>query len=100
MPVNLILRLPEMHVAGGADGLAQLPPQSDDGPVEFPQVLLVPGVAAAKHKGVVAKGLDFQVVVEGGDAFQLLPVLMVLYRLEQLSRLAGRPHDHALPVLL
>ena len=98
MPEHLVLRLPEMHVSGGADGLPQLLPQADNDPVELPQVLLVPGVAIAEHKGVVAKGLDFQIVVEGSNAFQLCPVLVVLHRLKQFPCLAGRPHDDALPV--
>ena len=40
MAVDLVLRLLEMDVAGGADGLIQLLAQADDGAVELPQLLL------------------------------------------------------------
>ena len=96
--VRLVLRLLEVNVAGGADGLSQLPAQADDGAVEFPQLLLGPDVAVAEHEQVVADGLDLQIVIEGGDALELGPVLVVLHRLEQLAGLAGRADDEPLPM--
>ena len=38
--IHLILRLLEVHIAGGAHGFAQLPAQPDDSTVELPQLLL------------------------------------------------------------
>ena len=42
---DLILRVEEMDVTGGNDGLAQLFPQADDGAVEFPQLFFILGQA-------------------------------------------------------
>ena len=64
VPVHLVLRLPEMDIAGGADRLVQFLSQPDDGAVELPQILLAPGVAVAEHEGVVAQGLNFQIVIK------------------------------------
>ena len=89
MPVHLVLRLPEMDVTGGADGFSQLLAEADDDTVELPQILLAPGVAVAEHESIVAQGLNFQIIVEGGDALQLVPVLMVHHRLEQLAGFTG-----------
>ena len=98
MPVHFVLRLPEMDVTGGADRLVQFLSQPDDGAVELPQILLAPGVAVAEHESVVAQGLNFQIVVKRGDALQLVPILVVHHCLEQLTRLAGRADDQALPM--
>ena len=98
MAVGLVLRLLEVDVAGGADGLVQLPAQADDGAVELPQLLLGPDVAVAEHEHIVADGLNFQIVVKRRDAPELGPVLVVLHRLEQLPGLAGGANDEALPV--
>ena len=98
MAVNFILRLHKMHIPGGANGLVKLRAQANNGAVEVPQLLLVPGLAAAQHEGVVAQGLDLQIVVKGGDALQLVPVLVVHHRPEQLPGLAGGSDDEPLPV--
>ena len=98
MPVHLVLRLPEMDVTGGADGFSQLLAEADDDTVEFPQVLLAPCLAVAEHEGVVAQGLNFQIVVKRGDALQLVPILVVHHCLEQLTRLAGGADNQPLPV--
>ena len=96
--VHFVLRLPEMDVAGGADGFSQLLAEADDGAVEFPQVLLASCLAVAEHEGVVAQGLNFQIVVKGRDALQLVPVLVIHHRLEQFTGLAGGADDQALPM--
>ena len=98
MAVGLVLRLLEVDVAGGADGLVQLPAQADDGAVELPQLLLRLDVAVAEHEHIVADGLYFQIVVKRRDAPELGPVLVVLHRLEQLPGLAGGADDEPLPV--
>ena len=56
--VDLVLRLQEVDVAGGAHQLAQFLPQTDNRSVEFSQVLLRLHVAVAEHEGVVAQGLN------------------------------------------
>ena len=65
----------EVDVAGGADRLAQLLSQPDDGAVKLPQLLLRLDVAVSQHEGVVAQGLDLQIVVERGLPPLLLPDL-------------------------
>ena len=57
-------------------------------------------IALAEHEHVVAQGLDLQIIVPGGDALELLPVLAVHHRPEQLARLAGGADDQPLPVLV
>ena len=98
VPVHLVLRLPEMDVAGGADRLVQFLSQPDDGAVELPQILLAPGVAVAEHESVVAQGLNFQIVVKGRDALQFVPILVIHHSLEQLAGFAGGADDQALPM--
>ena len=98
MAVHLILRLHEMHIAGGADRLVKLPAQLHDGTVEVPQLLLGTGLAVLQHEEVVAQRLDLQIVVERGDTLELLPVLVLHHRPEQLSGLTGGADDKALPV--
>ena len=79
MAIDLVLRLLKMHVAGGADGLPQL----------LPQFLLRLHVAVSQHEEIVADGLYLQIVVEGGNALELRPILVIRHRPEQLARLAG-----------
>ena len=98
MTVHLVLRLLKMHVAGGADGLAQLLAQADDGAVEILQLLHRLHVAVAQHEHVVAHRLYLQIVVKAGDALQLRPLPVIRHRPEQLARLAGRADDKPLPV--
>ena len=98
MPVNLILRVQKVDVTSGADRLAQLLSQLDDGTVELPQLLFVLYPAFSQQKGVVAQGLDLQVVVKSCDAFKLRPILIFLHRLEQLSRFAGCADNQSLTV--
>ena len=88
MAVDLVLRVQEVDVAGGAHRLAQLLPQGHDGPVEVPQLLLCADHPLAEHEHIVAQGLDLQIVIPGGNALELLPVLVRRHRLE-LARLAG-----------
>ena len=98
MTVDLVLRLLKMHVAGGDDGLPQLLAEPDNGAVIVAQLLLAPDRALAQHEAIIADGLDLKVIVEGGDALELVPVLMVRDRAEQLARLAGRADDQPLAV--
>ena len=98
MAVDLVLRLLKMHIAGGDDPLAQLLAKPDDGAIEVAQLLLAPGRTLAQHEAIVADGLDLEIIVEGRDALELLPVLVVRDRTEQLARLAGRADDKSLAV--
>ncbi len=96
--VDLILRLLKVDIAGGADGLVQLFAQADDGAVEVPQLLLGADIALAEHEHIVADGLYLQIIIEGRDALELRPVLMVGHGAEQLPCLAGRADDQPLAV--
>ncbi len=98
MAVNFVLRLHEVHVAGGADGLMQLSSQPHDGAVELPQLLLVPRFAASQHEPVVAQGLDLQIVIKGRNTLQLVPILVLHHGAEQLAGLAGGADDKPLSV--
>ena len=68
MAIHLVLRLLEVDIACGAHRLTQLLAQADDGAVELTQLFLRLHLAVAEHEGVVAQGLDLQIVVERGDA--------------------------------
>ncbi len=97
--VDLVLRIQEMHVTCGAYRLAQLLAQADDGAVIVPQLLHGAHRPVSQHKHVVADRLDLQIIVEGGDALELLPILMAVRQcLKQFSRLAGRADDQTLPM--
>ena len=110
MAVDLVLRLLKMHVAGGDNPLAQLFAEPDDGAIEVAQLLLAPSRTLAQHEAIVADGLDLEIIVEGRDALELLPVLVVRDRTEQLARViptnpveqvelaAGRADDKSLAV--
>ncbi len=100
MAVDLILRVQEVDVAGGAHRLVQGLAQRHDGAVEVPQLLLALHHTLAQHVHVVADGLDLQVVVPGGDAHQFIPVLALHNGPEQLAGLAGGADDQPLPVLI
>ena len=96
---DLVLRVEEVHVAGGDDGLAELLAEPDDGAVEAAQLLLILGKTLVEHEAVVADGLDLEEVIERRDALELRPALVVQDGLEQLARLAGRADDEPLAPL-
>ena len=100
MAVGLVLRLLEVDVAGGADGLVQLLAQADDGAVELPQLLLRLDHTLAQHEGIVAQRLNLQEIVPGGNALKLRKVFPLYNCLKQLSSLAGRADNESLPVLV
>lgn len=85
-----------MHVAGGAHGLAELVAQAQHAAVEVLQALFVRDLAVADHEGVVARGLDFEVVVEGGDALDLPLALALDHGADELARLARGADDEPL----
>ena len=97
--IDGILGVQEVDVAGGHHRLAQLLAQRHDAAVEVPQLLLAFRQSLPEHEGVVADGLDLQIVVEGGDALDLLVGPVGGHGPEQLARLAGAADDQPLPVL-
>ena len=94
-----VLGVFKVDVAGGHHRLVQLFANAHNGAVVLPQALHV-GVAVAHHEHVVAQGLDFQVVVVGGDFAQVVEGLPLHHGPEQLAGLAGAAHQQALPVLV
>ena len=99
MPKYFILRVEKVNVTGGNHHLPQRLAQPDDGSVVFFELLHVLGHALGQHEHIVRQGLDLQIVVEGGDALQLILALSVQHGLEQLACLTGRADDQALPQL-
>ena len=89
-----------MRVAGGNDRLAELFAQRDDPAVEIAQPLVVRDLALGDQEAVVADRLDLEVIVERGDALDLVLRLPVQHGAEQLARLARRADDEAVAVLL
>ena len=99
--VNLVLRVQEMHIAGGNHRLVELLAQRHDPPVVVPQILLGLGrrLVVPQHEHVVADGLDFQIIIKIHDPGNVFLGAVPHQRPEQLSGLAGRPQDQSLPVL-
>ena len=95
----LVLRVQEMDVAGGDNGLIQLPAQLQDGAVIILQYRLVLDPAVFHQKTVVADGLDLQIVVKLCDLFQLFFLRAVHHRAVQLAHAAGGADEQSLPVL-
>ena len=89
-----------MHVARSHHRQAQLFAQADDHAVQLPQLLHILHPALADQKGVVAHGLDFQIVIKPCDAGQLFLVRPFQHSAKQLARLASRAYDHAFAVFL
>lgn len=105
MAVNLILWVQEVDISSGHHWLAHLMGELYDGSVKVSQLLLVPRhgpsvLVRAQHKGVVADGLDLQVIIPGGNPFELRPGGTAGHRLEELPCLAGRAHKKSLSVLV
>ena len=96
MAINLVFGVEEVDVARCADGLAELFAKLDNSAVEVLEVFVVAHRAVAHHEAVIAERLNFKIVVERGDALELIPVLVVDDGAEQLARLAGRADDQAL----
>ena len=94
--VNFILRIQEMHVAGGDDGLSKLLAQLDDGAVEAAQLLFTFCQTLFQHEEVVAERLHLEEIIERGDAFQLRVALVRNDRLKQLACLAGGADEQTL----
>ena len=96
--IRAIPRLHEVYVASGDHGLVQLLAQPHDFAVEIAQRFLILGRAFLQHKGVVADGLDFQIIVKARDAQKLRVPRAAHHRAEQFARLARAAHDQPFPV--
>ena len=58
MPVNFVLGVEEVHVAGCDHGLSELVAQLYNRAVEASKLLLIFGHALLQHEAVVADGLN------------------------------------------
>ena len=87
-----------MHVAGRAAGLTQFVRETQDVAVPVAQLLFVLCHALFDHKAVVADGLDLKIIVEGGEALELVPLRVTGQRAEYLARLARGAKDQPLAV--
>ncbi len=100
--VNLILRIQEMYVAGGHNKLVKLLSQPHNLPVDLLYVLHGGNVRCPlrlDHKPVVAKRLDFQIIIKIHKPCYLRVGLLLQKRPVKLSRLAGASQNQSLPVL-
>ena len=97
LPVDGVLRLQKVHVAGGYGALAQLVAEGEDPAVDVVEGLLVLHLALPDEEGVVAVGLDLQIIIVAGDLQQLLLRLAGEHRPVELPRLAGRAQNETAP---
>ena len=93
-----IPRLLEVHVAGGHHRDTQPVAELHDLAVQLLQRFIVRHRALPDQEGVVAGGLDFEVIVELRDALEVFIRLSLQHRAEKLARLAGAADDEPLPV--
>ena len=90
LPVDAVLGLQEVHVAGGAHRLMEGVAQLEDGAIKVPQLLLALGQFLIQQEAVVGQGLDLQIIVEGGQLHQLAPGAARHHGVKQLTCHAGR----------
>ena len=99
LAVLLVLGVEKVHVRGGDDRLAELLAEPVDRAVVVLEDRGVADGAVVDQKGVVADGLDLEVVVERGDLFELLAARARHDRAVELAHAAGRADEDALAVL-
>ena len=99
-PVNFVLRIQVMRVAGSADRLAAFFTKLNDPSIELPQLFLVLDHALLNHERVVADRLNLQVVVEVRDFDKLRFRSSLPDRGEQLPSFTGRAENESLSQLL
>jgi hypothetical protein len=99
VPVDLVLGLEKMRVAGGRHRLAEGPAQRQDAAVIVPQGLRIGRPAFVQQETVVADRHDFQKIIEGGQAPQLPLAPGADDGVEDLAGLTGGPDEQSLPVL-
>ena len=99
-PADSVFRIHKMHVARGHYRDIQFFAKFDNFPVQVPQFFLGGSLSVPQHEGVIADGLNLQVVVEGRNLLDPFMVFPVHHSPEQFTCLAGAAQDQALPVLL
>ncbi len=102
LPVNVVLRIHIVGIAGGTAGLAQLIRQRQNVQIVIHKVLLCGGriFVRGQHEVVVRQRLHLQIIIEGGDVQKLRFVGTADHVLEQLSHDTGAADDQSLPPLL
>ena len=101
--VQRVVGIHEMHVSRRADRLSELLAEGDDLAVQISEVFVRLNVIIAVFPlevGIVADGLDLQVIIEGDDAGKLLVRYAPEDCVEQLAFGARRADDEVLPVFL
>ena len=93
------MRIHKVNVAGCADGLAELLAEPDNLAVNLPEVVDILEDTLAEHKGVVARGLNFEVIVERSNSLYLSPRRVFENTLVELSLAARRADYQPFPVL-
>ena len=88
-----------MHITGRADRLAQLVAQAQHALVQILQALFVLDDAVTHHEGVVAGGLNFQIIVKRGDFLDFAFTLALDHGTDQFARLTCGTDDQALAIL-
>ena len=88
-----------MDVASRADGLSELLAETDNGSVDLVKLVDVLEGAVAEHEGVVARRLDFEVIVERSDLLDLSPRSALENALVELSLAARGTENQPFPVL-
>ena len=96
VPVNFVLGVEKVHVAGCDHGLSELVAQLYNRAVEAPELFFVLCYALLQHEAVVADGLNLEIVIKFRDALELGPALVIDNGLKELARLAGRADDESL----
>ena len=92
-----------MHIACGDEHLAELFGELCHLQIDGDEVVIrldIRKIRAALEEVVVVNRLNLEVVVERGNAQQLLLRLMALDGLDELARLAGRADEQAVAILL
>ena len=92
-----------MHIAGCHDRLVELLAQSYNPSVDVLNILNgidIRMLGRVNHKGIVAAGLDFQIVVKIHNTGYFLFAPVLQERPVQLSRFAGAADDKTVPVLV
>ena len=100
-PVDVVVLVDIVAVAGRADRLPELRGDVNDLQIIIDQVLrAVRGVLVTRdHEAVVSERLHLQIIVEGGDVHELLLIRAAGHRLEHFTGDAGAADDEALPQL-
>ena len=88
-----------MRVAGRDNRLVQLAAERDNAAVECPKSLLVRHPAFAYQEAVIAKRLNFKIVIEGSNFLNVGFGTVVKYGGKKLTCLARRADNQPLPML-